>query len=57
MCRRPDVGWVTFAYLIPAVAITLQILPPSHTQSQRPMQATRPRVAGRSRNDAEAEVL
>jgi putative membrane protein len=49
--------WVTFAYLIPAVAITLQILSPSNTQSQRPMQATRPRVAGRSLNDAEAEVL
>jgi len=27
--------WVTFAYLIPAVAITMRILSPSYTQSQR----------------------
>jgi putative membrane protein len=27
--------WVTFAYLIPAVAITMRILSPSHKQSQR----------------------
>jgi putative membrane protein len=31
--------WVTFAYLIPAVAITVQILSPSNTQPQRSMQA------------------
>jgi cytochrome c oxidase assembly factor CtaG len=49
--------WVTFAYLIPAVAITVQILSPSNTQSQRPMQAARDRAAGRSLNGAEAEVL
>jgi len=49
--------WVTFAYLIPAVVITVQILSPSNTQSQRPMQAARHRVAGRSRNGAAAEVL
>jgi putative membrane protein len=49
--------WVTFAYLIPAVSITVQILSPSNTQSQRPMQAARDRVAGPSLNGAEAEVL
>jgi putative membrane protein len=51
--------WVTFAYLIPAVAITVQILSPSNmqAQSQRPMQTARDRVAGPSLNGAEAEVL
>jgi putative membrane protein len=49
--------WVTFAYLIPAVAITVQMLSPSHTQSQEPIQAAPHRVADRSRNGAEAEVL
>jgi putative membrane protein len=49
--------WVTFAYLIPAVAISVQILSPSNMQSQRPMQAARDRVAGPSLNGAEAEVL
>ena len=48
---------VTFAYLIPAVAITVQMLSPSHTQSQEPIQAAPHRVADRSRNGAEAEVL
>ena len=37
--------WVTFAYLIPAVAITVQILSPSNTQSQGFMQVARQRVA------------
>jgi putative membrane protein len=49
--------WVTFAYLIPAVAITVQMLSPSNTQSQRPIQALADEVAGRSPNGAEAEVL
>jgi putative membrane protein len=49
--------WVTFAYLIPAVAITVQLLSPSNTQSQRPIQAAPHGVAGQSRNGAEAEVL
>jgi putative membrane protein len=49
--------WVTFAYLIPAVAITVQILSPSNTQSQMPIQAVGVEVAGRSPNSAEAEVL
>jgi putative membrane protein len=33
--------WITFAYLIPAVVITMQILSPSNTQPQRAMQAAR----------------
>ncbi len=49
--------WVTFAYLIPAVAITVQMLSPSNTQSQGSIQAAAHRLAGRSRNGAEAEVL
>jgi putative membrane protein len=49
--------WVTFAYLIPAVAITVQMLSPSNTQSQRLIQAVAHEVAGRSPNGAEAEVL
>ncbi len=48
--------WVTFAYLIPAVAITVQMLSPSNTQSQGPTGVGTHKVAGRSRNDAEAEV-
>jgi putative membrane protein len=46
--------WVTFAYLIPAIAITLQILSPSHTLTQGPIHTNAPqRVAGRSVNGAE----
>lgn len=37
--------WVTFAYLIPAVAITVQILSPSTMRSQEPMQSARQRAA------------
>jgi hypothetical protein len=48
--------WVTFAYLIPAVAITVQILSPSKTQSQVSMQTAGQKVVGGSLNDAEAEV-
>jgi cytochrome c oxidase assembly factor CtaG len=48
--------WVTFAYLIPAVAITVQMLSPSNRQSQMPIHAVAVEVAGRSRNGAEAEV-
>jgi putative membrane protein len=47
--------WVTFAYLIPAVAITVQMLSPSN--SQRVIQAASHLAAGHSRNGAEAEVL
>jgi len=49
--------WVTFAYLIPAVIITVQMLSPSNLRSQGPIQAAASGVAGRSRNGAEAEVL
>jgi putative membrane protein len=49
--------WVTFAYLVPAVAITVKILSPSKTQSQGPIQAATQSVAGRSQNGEEAEVL
>jgi putative membrane protein len=48
---------VTFAYLIPAVAITVQMLSPSNTQLQSPIRGMANEVAGRSRNGAEAEVL
>lgn len=49
--------WVTFAYVIPAVAITLRMLSPSDVQWRTPMRVASPEVAGRSPNDAEAEVL
>ena len=50
--------WVTFAYLIPAVVITMQALSPSNIspstkQSPEATQATRDGVAGRSLNGAE----
>jgi cytochrome c oxidase assembly factor CtaG len=48
--------WVTFAYLIPAVAITVQKLSPSNTQSQRTIQAARYEIAGGSLNGAASEV-
>jgi cytochrome c oxidase assembly factor CtaG len=38
-------GWVTFAYLIPAVAITVQMLSPTSTQSLEKMEAARQRIA------------
>jgi hypothetical protein len=31
--------WVTFAYLIPAVVITMQILSPANTSRQKPVRA------------------
>lgn len=49
--------WVTFAYLIPAVMITVQMLSPANSRSRTSIQAAQPGVAGRSRNGAEAEVL
>lgn len=45
--------WVTFAYLIPVVAITLQILSPSSTHTQRSMQIARHRIAGQPLDGAE----
>jgi hypothetical protein len=49
--------WVTFAYLIPAVAITLRIFSPSNTRLQRPIHAAAHERGGWSENGAEAEVL
>jgi putative membrane protein len=46
--------WVKFAYLIPAVAITVQMLSPSNSQGV--IQAASQIEAGHSRNVAEAEV-
>jgi putative membrane protein len=50
--------WVTFAYLIPAVVITLQLLSPADLQwGNRPTRVASSKVATRSANDAEAEVF
>ncbi|HWO39883.1 MAG TPA: cytochrome c oxidase assembly protein [Candidatus Acidoferrum sp.] len=49
--------WVTFAYLIPAVVITLEMLSPSNLQPQRTIHAVAHVPAGRSPNDREADVL
>jgi putative membrane protein len=49
--------WVTFAYLIPSVTITLQLLSPEGMQWRSPIRVASPQVAGRSPNDAEAQVL
>jgi putative membrane protein len=47
--------WITFAYLIPAIAITVQLLSPSNTQPQRPVQEQHKTIV-RSKDGAEAEV-
>ena len=50
--------WVTFAYLIPAVAITLRLLSSADLQwGDRRMRVASSKVATRSANDAEAGVL
>ena len=49
--------WVTFAYLIPAVAITLRTLSPTDLRWRSPMQVASAEVVGQSPNNAEAEVL
>ena len=49
--------WVTFAYLVPAVTITMQLLSPQGMQRRNPTRVDSPEVAGPSPNDAEAEVL
>jgi len=49
--------WVTFAYVIPAVTITVRMLQPSDKQWRSPMWSASHEVVGRSSNDAEAEVL
>ena len=50
-------AWVTFAYLIPAVFISMQILSPSNTPRQKLVRAGWPTPAVRSLNGAEAEEL
>ncbi len=45
--------WVTFAYLIPAVVITVHILSPSNMYTRRPVQNARHRAAGQSLNGME----
>ena len=49
--------WVTFAYLIPAVVITMQSLSPSNRCSPNPTHAAWVRLAARSSNDEEPEVV
>jgi hypothetical protein len=49
--------WVLFAYLIPAIVITMQILSPAHAPRQRLARAAWPRPAVRSLNDGEVEEL
>jgi putative membrane protein len=49
--------WVTFAYLIPAVVITVQILSPANTHRQKTVRATWPTPAVRSLNGGEAKEL
>jgi putative membrane protein len=44
--------WVTFAYLIPAVAITVKILSSSNTQSPGSIRTAQHLAAGQSRNGA-----
>jgi putative membrane protein len=49
--------WVTFAYLIPAVIITMQMLSPVSTHTQRAAQAACPELGVCSLNGAETEGL
>jgi len=49
--------WVTFAYLIPAVVITMQILSPPNTARQRSVRSGCPAAAVPFLNGAEAEEL
>jgi cytochrome c oxidase assembly factor CtaG len=49
--------WVTFAYVIPAVAITVRMLSSSDMQWISPMRVVSKEEVGRSQNDAGAEVL
>lgn len=48
--------WVTFAYLIPAVVVTMKMLSPTNEQSPNPPQAEWATLAVRSTNATEAEV-
>ena len=49
--------WVTFAYLIPAVVITIQILSPPNKHSYKTAQPAWHSLAARPLNGAEAEVF
>jgi cytochrome c oxidase assembly factor CtaG len=49
--------WVTFAYLIPAVTIAMQLLSPQDMPWRSPMRVAPCEVARRSSNEAEAEGL
>jgi len=49
--------WVTFAYVIPAVTITMRMISPSNTQWQNPIRGRANEVAGQSTSDAETGVL
>lgn len=49
--------WITFAYLIPAVVLTTQILSPSNRNSNVAMPAAPDTQVGQLRNGSEAEVL
>jgi len=49
--------WVTFAYLIPAVAITMQILSPPNKSSHEPAQLAWRLLAAQPLNGSEAEVI
>jgi cytochrome c oxidase assembly factor CtaG len=49
--------WVTFAYLIPAVAIAMQILSPPNQRSHEPGQLAWRNLAAQPRNGSEGEVI
>jgi len=49
--------WVTFAYLIPAVAITMQILSLPNQRSHKPAQLAWRNLAAQPLNGSEAEVI
>ena len=49
--------WVTFAYLIPAVIITIQLLSPSNSRRRESIQGAQPGLGGSSQSGAEVEML
>lgn len=49
--------WTTFAYLIPAVVIAMQLLTPLHGDCDAPVQGESDRLVGRSLNGSGAGVL
>jgi putative membrane protein len=48
--------WVTLAYLIPAVMITMQILSPANSDSPKPAEAAWRPVSGKLRNTSQPEA-